>query len=182
MKKLLTLCALAAFSNTLYASDRAELPYLSIDAVQLIYDQDNASVDAKPTAGRIRFGSELTKHFGLEVQYLNGLDDTDKVTVGGEQYEGELNYIYSIFGKAYIELGPVELYTLLGASYASLDSDPPPLTNSDVFNSYTIKPSYFVGVAYNITDHWFIVSDYGVYLPTDAYSLSAGGIGVGYNF
>lgn len=173
MKKLLALSGLLLASASVYA---VEQPYLGIGYTQTSYEITGGS-DASPTVAQIRFGSDITKHLGLEARAAFGVDG-DKYTFASASYDLNVTGIYTLSVVGRIPFATnASLYAHAGYSYAQLSADSAdPLTfpnqenNDDGF-------SYGAGIVLPAWRHYHLEFDYTNYFDNDDYTF--GGVSVG---
>ena len=176
MKKLLALSglALAASSNVL----AVEQPYIGAAFAQPTFS-DNLSGDATPSLAQLRFGSDLSKNFGLEARASLSAGD-DKLG-GGRGYTFSVDSMYTLGAVLRLPFGErASIYGTLGYSYAQVTfSDPtlpapPPSTNHIEENLDGL--TYGVGIVLPAFKGFHLEADFTSYMSGDD---TLGGIAVG---
>lgn len=173
MKKLLALSSLVlAASSTAYA---VEQPYLGVAFAQPTFSDDKGG-DATPSMAQLRFGSILSKNFGLEARVsANAGDDT--LTSGGVGYNLSVDSMYTLGAVLRMPLGEhASLYGMLGYSYAQLTLANPTVPGFLPIESNLDGMSYGAGVVLPAIKGFHVEVDFTSYLSGDD---TLGGIGIG---
>ncbi len=177
--KMKTSAALVLMATVCVGSAWAEpeRPYLGLD-YQLGEFKSTSGSTAKPSAVRLRAGTELASMFAVEAHAAFGTGK-DSIQVPGVRYDVNLKGLYGLFMRPQLNLGGVaSIYGLLGYSYADIESKS---SNESILPSqrgFEKRVSYGGGIDFQVIDNTRISVDYVDYI--DGYrALSAG---MRYNF
>lgn len=102
---------------------KEEQPYIGADFSLVGFNTSTA--DLNMNAVRLRAGSELTEHLGVEVHAGQGVtDDTAPVTGGGGSLTGKVKTLYGVYVRGNYPLGDVlAVYGTLGYAWLQLAID-----------------------------------------------------------
>lgn len=174
MKRLLALSGLALAASSASAFEQ---PYLGLSYVPVSYEEADGS-DASPAIGQLRFGTDLTKHLGLQARLSFGVDD-DVIAKPGNEYDLTIENIYSLGIVGRLPFGDHgSLYGHVSYSYLqiSAESAGAPVFPSTEGNDDTM--SYGVGFVFPAWKHYNLELDYTSYVDKDSYTLEGFGIGL----
>ena len=174
MKKLLALSGLALASTTAMA---VEQPYLGVGYVQSTYENEKGG-DADPGMGQIRFGTELSKHFGMRATVSLGAGDST-FKKAGISYDMAVDSMYTVSAVARMPFGEhASIYGHLGYSYAQISfGNPTPATPGITSAEDNLDGLAFgAGIVLPAIKGFYLEVDYTSYLSAGD---TLGGVGVG---
>jgi opacity protein-like surface antigen len=168
--------------------------YAGGDVVQLTTDGGAFGESVKFTTQHLRLkgGMNVISWLAIEAQLVSDADDTDTDGLGNT-WKHDTGFIFGVFAKPHVTVGPVDLYGLLGyaTAEATLDCSPscPPEWDATLDGL-----AYGLGAQFLVTKQLKISLDYMVYhddsttyddgfFPFDADVKTSGlGLGVNYTF
>lgn len=174
MKKLLALSGLALASTTVLA---VEQPYLGVGYVQTTYENEKGG-DADPGVAQIRFGTELSKHFGMRAS-LSVDAGSSTFKKSGVSYDMSVDSMYSLSAVARMPFGEhASIYGHVGYSYAQISfGDPTPATAGITAAEDNLDGLAFgAGIVLPAIRGFHVEVDYTSYLSGGD---TLGGVGVG---
>lgn len=116
-KAALTIGLLAAALNPL--AQAKEDPYAGVDLTMATLNTSSADISSK--AVRLRVGSELTRHFGVELQTAFGITD-ETVAVAGGSLTGKIGNVSGAYLRSQYQIGDVmSVYGTLGYAWSRIE-------------------------------------------------------------
>lgn len=160
-----TVCAGSVWAET-------EHPYLGLD-YQLGEFKSTSGSTAKPSAVRLRAGTEIAPMFAVEAHAAVGTGK-DSIQVPGVSYDVNLKGLYALFMRPQLSLGGVaSIYGLLGYSYADIESKSSNESVQPSQRGFEKKVSYGGGIDFQVVDNTRLSIDYVDYI-TGYRAISAG--------
>lgn len=169
MKKLLAVSGLALAVSAVQA---VEQPYLGVSLAQPTFADDSGG-DASPMVAQMRFGTTLSKRFGLQATVSVNAGDATLTQPGPVDYDFTVDSMYTVGAIARLPLSERSaLYGQLGYSYAQLTASNAASSLEDNLDGLT----YGVGVVFPVFNGLLLDVDYTSYLNG---SDTLGGLGIG---
>jgi len=147
-------------------------PYGGVSAVLANYEAFGADLDLN--IAQAQFGYRANENAAIEVRAGTSFSD-ESISAPGGEITLEADYLVSVFTKFIAPVGPLELYALVGGTYAKLELGVGQLSASDSDSDL----SYGAGLSFNPTENTSLFLEYLSLYDKNDQEIS--GITLGFN-
>ena len=174
MKRILTVLVASVLSAAAVADD-VEKPYVGIDYLAGKFEQDSTK-NANLEGVRIRLGSDILPHLGIEAQGALGTNKATVTLPPGYDYNVKLHGIYGLYlrPKWSTPSDSASVFLIGGYSVVGIDSKAANGVVTQASNGSTYGISYGAGVDFRVSKCLHVGIDYTQYVKT----YKAFGIGI----